>query len=492
MNEAGLSPEASRKIAADQDLPARDGLPPGARGKAMLVVILGLALSILDSSIVNLALPAIAKDLNSSSAHSLWVVNAYQLASLVVLLPLAALGERLGYRRIYLVGMAVFAVSSLAAMLADSLTTLVLARALQGLGAAGVMSVNAALVRLIFPREQLGRGMALNSFVVATTSMAGPTVAAAILSVATWPWLFAINLPLGLLIFWLGLKALPYNPVNTVKRAPISMLDVVLNVLMFSLLFLGGEQLSVKLGGPESALHTPGWLPSGWILLLAGIAVGVLYVWRQRREVAPMFPIDLLRIPVFALSMCGSISAFCAQMIAYLALPFLLLDGFGMTPLEAGMLITTWPVATMMTAPIAGRLIGKYPDGLLGGIGMAMFATGLWLLATMPDSPSHLNMVWRMALAGSGFALYQSPNNHTIVSSAPMARSGAAGGMLSSARMTGQTLGTVILGIIFAISGGHGGHAEVIALALAGACAALAGVFSILRVRPASQGQHGD
>jgi DHA2 family multidrug resistance protein-like MFS transporter len=174
--------------------PIRDGLPSGPRGQAMLVIILGLTLSVLDSTLVNLALPAMARELQASSAHTLWVVNSYQLASLVLLLPLAALGERLGYRRVHLVGMLVFSVASLAAMLATSLPTLVAARALQGLGAAGVMSVNAALVRLIYPRALLGRGMAVNSLVVATASMAGPSVAAAILSVASWPWLFAANL----------------------------------------------------------------------------------------------------------------------------------------------------------------------------------------------------------------------------------------------------------------------------------------------------------
>ena len=478
------------KLSAAEPDGLADGLTGGARGRAMLVIILGLTLSVLDSSIVNLALPAIARELKASSAHTLWVVNAYQLAGLVLLLPLAALGERLGYRRIYLVGMAVFVVASVGAMLADSLSTLIAARVFQGIGASGVMSVNAALVRLTYPRAMLGRGMAINSLVVATSSMAGPTVAAAILSVATWPWLFAINIPLGLLTLWMGRTALPRNPAVRSSSERISPLDVVLNILMFTLLFLGGEQLGVRMG--SDAAPQSSWMPSGWWLLGAGVLVGVIYVRRQWHKTAPLLPVDLLRIPVFRLSMCGSVSAFCAQMLAYLALPFLLLEARGLTPLEAGALITAWPLATMVTAPIAGRLIGKYPDGLLGGIGMAMFALGLWLLAAMPLDIANWDMAWRMFLAGSGFALYQSPNNHTIVSSAPMARSGAAGGMLSSARMTGQTLGTVILGIIFAISGGHGGHAEVIALALAGACAALAGVFSILRVRPASQGAHGD
>ena len=446
----------------------------------MLVIILGLTLSVLDSSIVNLALPAIARELQASSALTLWVVNAYQLAGLVLLLPLAALGERMGYRRIYLMGMVVFVMASVAATLANSLSTLIAARVFQGIGAAGVMSVNAALVRLTYPRAMLGRGMAINSLVVATSSMAGPTVAAGILSVANWPWLFAINVPLGLLTLWMGYKALPANPVVNRQSEPIALLDVVLNILMFTLLFLGGEQLGVRMGQENAAGSS--FMPSGWWLLGAGVAVGYVYLRRQWHKTAPLFPVDLMRIPVFRLSMCGSVSAFCAQMLSYLALPFLLLEARGLSPIEAGMLITAWPLATMLTAPVAGRLIGKYPDGLLGGIGMAMFATGLWLLAAMPVDVAHWDMVWRMVLAGSGFALYQSPNNHTIVTSAPLSRSGAAGGMLSSARMTGQTLGAVVLATIFAISGGHGGNAEALALAIAGGFAALAGVFSMMRV----------
>ncbi|GGH64819.1 MFS transporter [Comamonas phosphati] len=470
-----------------------DGMPAGPRGKAMLVIVLGLILAVLDSSIVNLALPAIARELQSSSAHTLWVVNAYQLASLVLLLPLAALGERLGYRRVYLVGMAVFIAASLGAMLADSLATLIAARTFQGVGAAGIMSVNAAMVRLIYPRAMLGRGMAINSLVVATSSLAGPSVAAAILSVADWPWLFAVNLPLGLFTWWLGRKSLPVNPLRNTAHEAISPLDVLLNILMFALLFLGGEQIGASVGAhPGGAGHAAASaLPSGWWLLGAGLLVAVFYIRRQSGKTAPLFPVDLLRIPVFALSMCGSVSAFCAQMLAYLALPFLLLESRGLSPMEAGLLITAWPLATMVTAPIAGRLIGKYPDGLLGGIGMAMFACGLWLLAAMPEATAGWDMVWRMALAGSGFALYQSPNNHTIVTSAPLARSGAASGMLGSARLTGQTLGAVVLGTIFTVAGSPGGHAETLALAIAGCFAALAGVFSSLRVGRAATAGHG-
>ncbi|MDQ0025570.1 DHA2 family multidrug resistance protein-like MFS transporter [Variovorax paradoxus] len=456
-------------------MPPVDGLEPAARRRAMLVIILGIMVAVLDGTIVNLALPGIARELQASPSHAIWVVNAYQIATLVMLLPLASLGDLVGYRRVYLVGMAVFTVSSLGATFADSLGTLIVARTFQGLGAAGIMSVNAALVRLTFPSALLGRGMAINSMVVATSSVAGPSVAAAILSVASWPWLFAINVPLGLLVFTLGMKALPFNRVAPAAGLRFSPLDVALNVLMFSLVFLGVDRLGVREGGAPSS--------SAWVILLAGVAVGFVYIRRQRSLAVPLFPIDLLRIPVFALSMGTSVAAFCAQMLAYIALPFLLLEVYGRSHIEAGLLITAWPLAIVAMAPIAGRLIGRYPDGLLGGIGLGLLALGLGLLAALPAQPGNADIAWRMALCGLGFGLFQSPNNHTIVTSPPAHRSGAASGMLGTARLTGQTLGAVVLAGVFSVWTPHGGRGPVVALVLAACCAGVAAVFSSLRLK---------
>ena len=452
------------------------GLPPAQRRRAMGVLVLGIALAVLDGTILNLALPDIARGFGASPAHAIWVVNAYQIATLTMLLPLATLGDLIGYRRVYLGGMALFALASLGARAAPSLGALIAARALQGLGAAGVMSVNAALVRLIFPPAQLGRGMAINSMVVATASVAGPTVAAAILSVAAWPWLFALNLPLGLLAVALGRRALPANATAAAPGARIAPLDVLLNVLMFALVFLGADRLAVRAGAGAA-------LPlDGLALLGAGLLVGVVHVRRQRARVAPLFPVDLLRIPVFALSMGASICAFSAQTLAYLSLPFLLLDGWGRSHLEAGLLITAWPLAIVAMGPVVGRLIGRVPDGLLGGIGMGLMAAGLLLLALLPAGASDAAMVARLVLCGVGFALFQSPNNHTIVTSAPLARSGAASGMQGSARLTGQTLGAVVLAGIFSLWAPQAGRGPLIALGVAAGCAVVAGVCSTLRV----------
>jgi len=462
-------------------IPVQDGLPPPARYRAMVVIILGIALSVLDGTIVNLALPSIASDLHSSAAQAIWVVNAYQVAALALLLPCATLGDLVGYRRVYLSGLALFTTASLGCTLADSLPMLAAARAIQGLGAAGIMSVNAALVRLIYPKRMLGRGVAINSLVVATASVAGPSVAAGILSVASWHWLFALNLPLGVAVLWLGFRALPKNLATRPSGARLSWLDVLLNALMFSLVFLGVDALGTRFGKSVTSFDLGG----GVAMLVGGALVGVVYLRRQIKQPVPLFPIDLLRIPVFALSMCTSVAAFAGQMLAYIALPFLMLGSYGRSPLQAGLLMTAWPLSIVVVAPIVGRLIGRYPDGLLGGIGLGTMATGLALLAALPAQPANVDIIWRMALCGIGFGLFQSPNNHTIVTTAPQNRSGGASGMLGTARLTGQTIGAALLAIIFSSTNVHDGRGPVIALALAACFAAAAGAFSTLRLRHA-------
>jgi MFS transporter, DHA2 family, multidrug resistance protein len=242
---AGRLPPVQKKVDEKMAVQAPDGLPVPERYWAMAAIILGIALTVLDSTILNLALPDITRHFGASPAAAVWVINAYQLATLALLLPCAHLGERIGYRRVYLAGLAIFTVASLGCVLAPTLPLLAGARAVQGMGAAGMMAVNAALVRLTYPGEVLGRGIALNSVVVASSSVAGPTIAAVVLSVASWPWLFLIQLPMGVLVLLLGRRALPANtapPSGPRLRA----LDVILNMAMFSLVFLAADAFGAR------------------------------------------------------------------------------------------------------------------------------------------------------------------------------------------------------------------------------------------------------
>ena len=188
-----------------------DGLPQPQRNWAILTIALGLVMSVIDGSIANVALPTIAGALHASPAFSIWIVNGYQLAITISLLPLASLGEIIGYRRVYLGGLVLFTLASVFCAVSNTLLLLTVARIVQGFGAAGILSVNAALVRYTYPRAQLGRGIGVNALVVATSAAVGPTVAAAILAVGTWPWLFAINVPIGIVTLALAWRTLPHT-----------------------------------------------------------------------------------------------------------------------------------------------------------------------------------------------------------------------------------------------------------------------------------------
>ena len=458
-----------------------DGLPAPARYWAMVVIFLGVTLPVLDGSMINLALPGIARDLQASAADTILVVNAYQIATLALLLPCAALGDRASYRRVYLGGMAVYATGALACVLAPSLPLLIAARALQGLGAAGIMAVNPALVRLTYPASLLGRGIALNSVVVATSAVAGPTVAAAVLSVGSWHWLFGLNIPLGLALLVLGARALPQNVARAVAPPRLRITDVVLNILFFGLMFLGMNMLS---GSAGTSAHSAPPL-TGVALLAAGLAIGAFYLQRQRKEALPLLPVDLMRIRVFALSMATSMTAFAAQVLTFIALPFLMLDVWHLSALHAGLLLTAWPSGVVLVAPVAGALIGRYHGGLLAGLGLALLCTGLALLAFMDGEPATVQVAWRLLLCGVGFGLFQSPNNHTIVTSAPLSRAGAASGMLATARIAGQASGAVLVTLIFSLAGTAGGRGPRSAIAAAALLSAAAAAFSVARVRRA-------
>lgn len=453
-----------------------DGLPLPRRYGAIAAIALGLTMAVLDGAIANVALPTIARDLHASPAASIWIVNAYQLAIIVSLLSLSFLGDILGYRRIYQAGLVMFTFTSLFCALSDSLSMLTFARVLQGFGGAALMSVNTALIRIIYPQRQLGRGMAINSLIVAVSTAAGPTVAAAILSVASWKWLFFINVPVGFIAFWLALRFLPDN-LQKAKGQRFDIPSAVMNALTFGLL------LSALSG---MAQGSPLWLIV--VQLLALMVIGTLFIRRQLSMEFPLLPVDLLRLPIFSLSIGTSVCSFTAQMLAMVSLPFYLQNVLGRDEVATGLLLTPWPLATMVFAPIAGRLIERYHAGLLGGIGLMMFAGGLFALALLPTSPSDLDIIWRMMLCGAGFGLFQSPNNHTIISSAPRQRSGGASGMLGTARLLGQTTGAALVAMMFNLFGDSGTHASLIAAGIFSSVAAAISLTRMSQQRPDAAG----
>ena len=304
-----------------------------------------MAMTVLDTAIANVALPTIAHDFGAAPSESIWIVNAYQLAIVTTLLPLASLGEIVGYRRIYRIGLGLFTVASLVCAFSHSLQMLTIARTLQGLGAAGVMSVNGALVRFIYPQARLGQGIGFNAMVVSASSAIGPTVAAGILALGPWQWLFGVNIPIGLAALAVGWRALPQNPLSERR---FDWASALLNAFTFGLVISGVDVLTRTRAKLAGALETA-----------AGLAVGALLVLRELRMPRPLVPLDLLRNPIFALSIATSIASFSAQMLAFVALPFHFENTLHFSQVETGLLLTPWPVAVALMAPVAGWLADR-------------------------------------------------------------------------------------------------------------------------------------
>jgi DHA2 family multidrug resistance protein-like MFS transporter len=439
--------------------------------RALAAVLMAVSLATLDSSITNTALPNIAAALQARPAESIWVVNAYQLAVVAALLPFAALADRFGARRVHLGGMAFFLAASLASALAWSLPALVAARALQGLGAAAMMSVNIALVRQIYPPQQLGRGVGLNALVVGVSFALGPTVASTLLALLPWPWLYALNLPLGLAAFVVGYASLPRMAPH---GQPFDPLAALLTALTFASL----------LGCLASAAQRGAVL---WVLALAALALasGHALLRRQAAHPAPMLPVDLLRRPLFALSVATSMCSFAAQGLAFVSLPFFIETVLQRPSVQTGFLIAPWAIVVAAAAPLAGRLSERYPPGLMGGIGLVLLSGGLASLALLTPEASTAAIVLRMALCGVGFGLFQSPNLNALMSSAPPERSGGASAMVAMARLNGQAIGAALVALCFGLAGARG---PVWALWLGAVMAGMAALASLARLRVASAG----
>jgi len=465
MARSGAHPAMSEEVDSAKRPSLHDGLPAERRRWAVAAIFIAVAVASLDTAIANIALPAIASDLHVSPADVIWVVNVYQIALVATLLPLGALGEIIGHERIYLGGLLLFTLASLASACAWSLESLLVARTLQGLGASGLMSVNTALVRYVYPNHLLGRGFGYNALTVATATTLGPTVAAGILTLGPWPWLFAINIPIGLLAIAIGLKTLP-RPPRAVHRFD-----------SFGALMAAGCLGLIIIGISGAAHHAASGLVS--IALVVGIALGWLLIRRHAGHPAPMLPIDLFRLPIFALSAATAVCSFVVQGLAFVALPFYFQETLHRTAVETGLFMTPWPLVVAIMAPIAGRLSDRYPAGILGGIGLALLCLGMGLLAALPAAPATTDIVWRMALCGCGFGFFQAPNLKALMSSAPPGRSGSASSIVATARLTGQTIGAALAASCFSLVSRDG---AVVALALAAGVAAVGSLMSFLRL----------
>jgi DHA2 family multidrug resistance protein-like MFS transporter len=412
--------------------------PASKRVWCILATSIGTVMSMLDQTIANTALPTIAHDVNATAASSIWVISGYQLGMAIGIVPLAAAADILGYRRLYLGGMIVFMLASLACALSHSLLALSLSRFAQGIAGSMMTVTSSPINRLAYPPEMLGRATGYAALSVALGAAAGPIVSGLVLSVASWQWLFAINIPIGIIAFVFALYGIPRS---SGSRAPFDFTSAGLSIITFGLGVFGLDAVSHRTAIPLAVAELTG-----------AAIVGTIFIRRQLSQPRPLFPVDLFEELRFSLAAFACYASFISQTIAYVALPFAFQTVMGYSPLEVAGLLLPWLLAAAAIAPVAGRLADRFNSSRVAGIGLALFTVGLLLVTVLPTNASPFDIMVRMAICGLGYGLFQSPNNRSIQGAAPRERSAAPQAIQSVARLIGQTTGAIAVAIVFGLS----------------------------------------
>jgi EmrB/QacA subfamily drug resistance transporter len=427
-------------------------------------VSLGSLMSTLDGSIVNVALPSIQHDLGIDLTAVEWVSIAYLLVVGSLLLPFGRLGEVLTFRRVYLVGFAIFTLASVFCGASPTPGVLVVFRAVQGVGAAMIMAMGPAIVARTFPAPERGRALGLNGVSVSIGLTLGPVLGGILTQVGSWRAIFLINVPIGILAIIWAARVLPAEAPG--KGQSFDLRGAALSSgALFALLLALSEGQSW------------GWTSPATVgLLIASVVLGMALILVERSALQPMIDLALFRIRAFAAGLASVVVAFAGLFTATFLLPFLLIQGSGYTPIEAGLMMTPVPITMAIVAPFSGSASDRFGPRILASTGMAVMALALLSLTQLPADFTLVDLVWRLVLLGLGQGLFMSPNSSAVLGSVPRPRIGTASGTLAQMRVVGQALGIALSAAIVATrlpvhleAGGAGTPAAQASAALAAA-----------------------
>ena len=404
----------------------------------LIAIGTGSFMSALDASVVNTILPVVRNAFHTNIASIEWVVTVYLLVLSGLLLTFGRLGDLRGHRSIYVWGFGIFVLSSMLCGAAWSTSALVVFRGLQAIGGAMLASNSPAIVTGNFPAHQRGRVFGLVSTMTYLGLTAGPSLGGWLTQALGWRSIFYINVPVGILALSLSLLFIPRDA-RTVAGQPFDLLG--------ALVFLSG--LTALLLGLNRGADW-GWTSQPTMLLI-GMAVLflVIFIMVERRSPAPMLDLSLFRIPLFTTSVVSAVLNYiCVYSITFL-MPFYLIQGRGLNPAAAGMLLTAQPILMAITAPLSGAFSDKIGSRLPGMIGMAILAVGLFMLSGLQESSALWHIALALAVAGSGTGTFISPNTSALMGAAPKTHQGIASGVLATARNFGMVLGIGMAGAIF-------------------------------------------
>ncbi|HEY5627866.1 MAG TPA: MFS transporter [Candidatus Limnocylindrales bacterium] len=435
-------------------------------------VSLGSLMSTLDGSIVNIALPAIQEDFRIDLTTVEWVVVAYLLIVGSLLLPVGRLGEVLTFKRVYLAGFGLFTAASVLCGLSPAEGWLIAFRVLQACGAAAIMAMGPAVVARTFDASERGRALGLNGVSVSLGLSLGPALGGFLTQVASWRSIFLINAPIGVIAILWAWRVLPGEDRGRdqsfdVRGAAMS------GVALFSLL------LALSVGTDW------GWTSLPTLALFAAFLVlGSAFLLTETKAAQPLLDLALFRIRQFSFGLASVVVAFAGLFTATFLLPFLLEQGRGYSPIEAGLLLTPVPISMAIVAPFSGAASDRFGPAILASAGMGLMVISLLSLTQLPTDFAIADLIWRLVLMGVGQGLFMSPNSSAVLGSVPGQRVGTASGTLAQMRVTGQALGIALSAAIVAtrlpvhLVGGTS-HGDALAGAIHDAFWVAAGVCAI-------------
>jgi len=465
---AGKQPQSAGHVLTPASPQGEDGqgLPLPRRYAAVAALCAATAAVVLDGAIAVIALPLIARDLGVAPAQTVHIVTIYQLVSVISLIPMAALGDRFGHRRIFRFGLILLTLSILPCLMVRSLGLLLGLRFVQAIGASLTLSISSALLRDVYPLRLLGRGLALNSLIVSLFTWFAPTLGGVILAHARWPLVFASAVPFALAALLLSPR-LP-DPVRHSARFDRRAAALYGGAMALFFCAIDGN---IGLSAPVRIMA-----------VALAVALAVQLVRHERHAIRPVIPLDLLRQPLLALSAAGSLLCFTASMAVMLILPFRMQVLYGWSIGQIGLAMSVWPLTTLLVAPAVGIASDRVPAKLIGTAGMALAALAL-LLTAIVEQPDAIDLYWRPALCGAGFACFTASNARLILAASPADRAASVGSLISTARLTGQAMGSILAGVILAA----GWAVDARAFLLPGLLVLATGLCSLSRSPEANQ-----
>jgi len=419
-------------------------LPGKNKWAVFAVVAIGVFMGTLDTSIVNISLPSIARDFGVSLNGAIeWIVIAYLVMTAALLLSSGRLSDMVGRKPVWIAGLAIFTGSSAICGAAPSLGILIASRAAQGVGGALLFATSPALLTTAFPPEERGRALGMNAIIVALGTSVGPTLGGVITASFSWRWIFYINLPVGLVGLFLTTRVLhTHTAHHSGEFDPVGALALALGLA----LVVGALSFGSELG-----FTAPLILSSG----IVGILFLCLVPLVEKRVPHPLIELSLLRNRVFLSANLSLILSFLALFAVGFIMPFYLEQVRGLPTETAGLLLTPLPVSIALIAPISGHIADKTrTTRWLAAGGLLVACIGLVLLALLRADSTPLQIVVRLLVVGIGQAIFQSPNNSALIGSAPAQARGVASGFLATGRVVGQSMSVAVSGAVFAGLGG--------------------------------------